>query len=65
MVLRILFTQADVFQHVGPFPTLAIVAVFEVLSEVIGTVEFLCLVALSKLVDVGEMVDPAIPVRLR
>jgi hypothetical protein len=41
------------------------VAVFEVLSKVIGAEKFLCLVALTKLVDVGEVVNPAIPVGLR
>ena len=39
-------------------------AVFEVLSKVICPIEFLCLVTLTELVDVGEVADPTIPVWL-
>jgi hypothetical protein len=63
-VLGTFLAQAYILQHVSPLPTLSSVAVFEVLPEVIGPEEFLCLVALAKLVDIGEVVNPAIPVRL-
>lgn len=40
-------------------------AVFEVLSKVIGAEELLALIAFAKFVDLGEMVDPSLPVRSR
>lgn len=39
-------------------------AVFQVLSKVIGSVEFLCLVAFTKLVHTGEVIKSTIPIRL-
>lgn len=39
-------------------------AVFEVLAEVISSIEFLGLVALLEFMDVGQMFDPAIPIGL-
>ena len=63
-VLRKFFSQANTLQHVGPFPTLSRVAVFQVLSKVIGPEKFLGLVAFAELVYVGEVVNPAIPIRL-
>ena len=62
--LRRFFAQANGLEHVGPFPTLAGMAVFEMLSEMIGSVEFFGLVALAKLVHVGEVVDASVPIRL-
>jgi len=57
--------QTNIFQHVGPLAHLSSVTVFEMLSEVIGSEEFFSLVAFSELVDVCQVVDPAIPVGLR
>lgn len=39
--------------------------VFQVLPEVVRAVELLRLVAFPKLVNVGEMVDPTVPLGLR
>ncbi len=60
-----LFSQTDILEHVGPFPTLSSMAVFEMLSEVIRSVEFLGLVALPEFMDVDEVISPDIPVGLR
>lgn len=40
-------------------------AVFQVLPEMVGAEEFLRLVAFAEFVDVGEMGDPFLPVRVR
>jgi hypothetical protein len=40
-------------------------AVFQVLSEMVGSVELFSLIAFAKFVHVGQMFDPVIPVRLR
>lgn len=40
-------------------------AVFQVLAEMVGTVEFFGLIAFAKLVHFCQMFDPVIPVRLR
>jgi len=54
-----------VFQHVGPFAAGASVAVFEMLTEVVGAVKFLRVVALAKFVHVGEVLDASLPVGRR
>ena len=40
-------------------------AMFEVLAEMVGTVEFLRIVAFAEFVDAGQMLKPAVPVWLR
>lgn len=40
-------------------------AVFQVLPEMVGAEEFLGLIAFAEFVDVGQMEDPFIPVRVR
>lgn len=40
-------------------------AVFQVLAEMVGAVEFFGLIAFAEFVGFGEVFDPAIPVRLR
>lgn len=64
-VLWKFLAQANGLQHVGPFSALPSVAVFEMLSEVIGSVKLFGMIAFGKFVDIGKVVHPAIPVRLR
>ena len=50
-------------EHVRPFTTGPVMAVFEVLSEVISAEELLRLVAFAKLVNVIEVLSTLIPLR--
>lgn len=50
-------------QHVGPLSTRAGVRVLEVLSEMVRSKEFLCLVALAEFVDKVQMLGSDIPLR--
>jgi len=54
--------HASIFQHIGPFPTRSSMAVLQVLAEMIGSVEFLGLIALVEFVHIGQVFDPAFPV---
>lgn len=49
---RRLVLHASVFETVGPFTTRALMAVLEMLSEMISSKELLRLVTLAELVDV-------------
>lgn len=40
-------------------------AVFQVLAEMVGAEELLCVVALAELVHAGQVLEAAVPVRLR
>jgi hypothetical protein len=40
-------------------------AVFQMLSKMVGPEKFLGLIAFAKLVDAGQMIKPTMPVRLR
>lgn len=59
-----LLLHTGVFEHVGPLPTGAGMAVFQVLSEVISPEELLGLIALGELVNVLYVIDANIPVLL-
>ena len=59
---RRLVAHTCIFQHVRPLATGTSVAVFQMLTEVIGAKELLCLVAFSKFVHVIEMFRPRFPV---
>ena len=52
-------------EHVCPLATRSPVAVFQVLSEVVCTIEFFTLVAFAELVDLGEVLAAGHPVGLR
>lgn len=60
---RRLVLHAGVLQHVGPFAAGAVVAVFEVLAEVVGAEELFGLVALAELVHLVEVVGADVPLR--
>ena len=62
---RRLLLHASRLKHVRPLSARAPMAVLEVLSEVIRTVEFLTLVALAEFVNVCQMLASCQPVRLR
>lgn len=52
-----------VLEHVGPLAACASVAVFQVLAEVIGAEELLCLVALPELVHMVKVFCAKLPAR--
>lgn len=58
------FFHAGVLQDVRPFPAGTGVAVFQMLSEMVGTEELLRVVTLSKLVHSSEMFESSVPVWL-
>ena len=60
---RWLVFHARRLQLISPFPTGSLVTMFEMLSEVIGSEEFLCLVAFTELVKVVQMLRTNIPLR--
>lgn len=57
-----LVLHASIFQHVGPFPACASVAMFQVLPEVVCPEELLALVALTKFVHMVEVFHAVVPV---
>lgn len=58
-----LVLHACVLKHVGPLAACASVAVFQMLAEVIGAEELLCLVTLPKLVHMVKMFGAELPAR--
>ena len=58
----VLHIHTGILEHVRPFPTQACVAMFEVLSEVVRTVEFLLPIALLVFVEVDEMFETLFPI---
>lgn len=59
---RLVFHACE-FQHISPFSRCALVAVLQVLPEVISPEEFLRLVAFAKFVHVVEVLGAHIPLR--
>ena len=57
--------HARVFQHVGVLAARAGVAVFEVLPEMVGSEEFLGLVAFAELVHRGQVLEATAPIGRR
>ena len=55
--------HAGVFQHVGPFAAGTMMAVLEMLSEVVCSEELLGMVTLSEFVHMVEMVCSNFPLR--
>lgn len=53
------------FQNIRPLSARPCVAMFQVLAEMVGTVEFLRIVTFAEFMDAGQMFESAIPVRLR
>lgn len=58
----LLLNHAGILKHVGPFPTRPLVAVLEMLSEVVCSVKLLGRVALPELVNVLQVANSIIPV---
>lgn len=54
--------ETSILQHVCPLATGSSMAMLQVLTEVIGTVELLVGVALSEFVDFLQMSDPLLPI---
>ena len=61
---RRFFPHTRIFKDVRPFSAGSGMTVFQVLPEVVRPVELLRLVAFSELMNVGEMVNPAVPLGL-
>jgi len=55
--------HASILKHVRPLPTGPSMAVLEVLTKVVSTVELLRLVALAKFVDMIKVLGSKIPLR--
>ncbi len=55
--------HARVLEHIRPLPTGTLVAVLQMLPEVIGTEELLRLVALAELVDMVQVFGADVPLR--
>lgn len=57
-----LVSHAGVLQHVGPLSAGTSVTVLQVLSEMVCTEEFLCLVAFTKFVHMVQMLRSCVPI---
>lgn len=55
-------THTRRLEHIGPFAARPCVAVLEMLTEVIGAIKLLCLVAFAELVCPEDMVASMVPV---
>lgn len=58
---RALVLHTCILQHVGPLPTRALMAMFQMLPEMIRTVELLLMVALPEFVYVVQMISAYVP----